>query len=100
MGLVALIAAGAIPVLLWRDLLDKIVGNFDLGAGYFLTGASGFLLIALGLLASLPVVLSIGGNPEGRPYPRTRRALAGWGVSLYLLGFVLVVQIAAIAHRW
>jgi hypothetical protein len=100
MGLAALVAAGALPVVLWHELLGKMIAGFDLGVGYLLTGASGFLLIALGLLASLPVVLSIGRDPESRLYPRSRRALAGWGVSLYLLGVVLVVQIAAIAHSW
>jgi hypothetical protein len=56
--------------------------------------------MGLGLLAALPVVLSIGRNPEGRLYPRSRGTLAGWSVSLYLLGVVLVVQIAALAHSW
>ena len=42
--------------------------------------------MALGLLAAIPVVLSIGRNPDSRLYPRSRGALAGWGISLYLLG--------------
>jgi hypothetical protein len=99
-ALVALLAAGAIPALLWRDLLSRVAGDFRLDLTYLLTGASGFLLMALGLLAALPVVLSIGRNPESKLYPRSRGALAGWGTSLYLLGFALVVQIAAIAHGW
>ena len=54
----------------------------------------------LGLLAAFPVVLSIGRTPDWRFYPRSRAALAGWGVSLYLMGSVLVIQIGAIAARW
>ena len=54
----------------------------------------------LGLIAAFPVVLSIGRTPDSRLYPRSRGALAGWGVSLYLLGALLVVQISAIAAQW
>ena len=100
LALVGLIAAGAIPAMLYKELLGQVVGNFTLSAGYMAFGASGFALMALGLLASLPVVLSIGRNPDSRLYPRSRAALAGWGVSLYLLGMVLVIQIGAIAAGW
>jgi hypothetical protein len=100
LGLIALVAAGAGPALLYRDLLGKVVGSFTLDAGYMMFGVSGFALIALGLLASLPVVLSIGRNPDSRLYPRSRGALAGWGVSLYLLGMLLVIQISALAASW
>jgi hypothetical protein len=99
-ALAGLAAAGAGPPILYRDLLGKVVGGFTLNAGWVVFGASGFALIALGLIASFPVVLSIGRNPDSRLYPRSRAALAGWGVSLYLLGMMLVVQIGAIAARW
>jgi hypothetical protein len=99
-ALAGLIAAGAIPAFLYRDLLGQVVGSFTFDAGYIAFGASGFALMGLGLLASLPVVLSIGRNPDSRLYPRSRGALAGWGVSLYLLGIMLVIQIGAIAAAW
>ncbi len=100
LALLALIAAGAVPAIVYRDLLGQVLGSFTLDVGYIAFGASGFTLIALGLLASLPVVLSIGRNPDSRLYPRSRAALAGWGVSLYLLGIMLVIQIGAIAANW
>jgi hypothetical protein len=100
LGLLALVAAGAVPAYLYRELLGQVVRSFTFDAGYIAFGASGFTLMGLGLLASLPVVLSIGRNPDSRLYPRSRGALAGWGVSLYLLGIVLVVQIGAIAASW
>ena len=100
LSLAALVAAGAVPAFLYHDLLTQVVGNFALDVGYIAFGASGFALMALGLLAGLPVVLSIGRNPDSRLYPRSRSALAGWGVSLYLLGIVLVIQIGAIAAGW
>ena len=99
-ALAGLVAAGAVPAIVYRELLGQVLHNFTLDVGYIAFGASGFTLIALGLIASLPVVLSIGRNPDSRLYPRSRGALAGWGVSLYLLGIMLVVQIGAIAGRW
>jgi hypothetical protein len=100
LALVGLIAAGAVPAYLYRELLSDVVGNFTLSVGYIAFGASGFALMTLGLAASLPVVLSIGRTPDSRLYPRSRGALAGWGVSLYLLGISLVIQIGAIAADW
>ena len=55
------------------------------------------MLIGAGLIAATPVVISIGLTPDSRLYPRSRSALAGWGVSLYLLGTMLLIQIGAIA---
>ena len=100
LALLALICAGAVPGYLYRDLLGQVVANFALDVDYIAFGASGFTLMALGLLVALPVVLSIGRNPDSRLYPRSRGALAGWGVSLYLLGITLVIQIGAIAANW
>jgi hypothetical protein len=100
LGLAALLAAGALPAWVFRDLLTNLATSFQPDVGWLLTGAIGFALMWAGLLASLPVVLSIGRTPDHRLYPRSRGALAGWGVSLYLLGAMLVVQIGTIAHNW
>jgi hypothetical protein len=100
LGLAGLVAAGAVPAWLFRDLLDHLATSFQPDVNWLLTGAIGFALMWGGLLASVPVVLSIGRTPDDRLYPRNRGALAGWGVSLYLLGAMLVVQIGAIAQNW
>jgi hypothetical protein len=100
LALAGLVAAGAVPAYLYRDLLADLSAGFSLEFGYLAFGISGFVLIALGLLVTLPVVLSIGRNPESRLYPRRRSALAGWGTSLYLLGTLLVIQIGAIAGNF
>ena len=100
LALIGLAAAAALPAILYQDLLDQVFSNFSLDAGYIAFGASGFALMALGLIAAIPVALSIGRNPDSRLYPRSRGALAGWGISLYLLGAVLVIQIGAIAAGW
>jgi hypothetical protein len=100
LALLGLIAAGAVPAFVYHELLAQVWHNFTLDVGFIAFGASGFTLMALGLLAALPVVLSIGRDPDSRLYPRSRGALAGWGVSLYLLGIMLVIQIGAIAANW
>ena len=99
-GLVGLLAAGAVPAWVFRDLLDHLATSFELDLNWLFTGAIGFALMLGGLLASLPVVLSIGRTPDHPLYPRSRGSLAGWGISLYLLGAMLVIQIGAIAHNW
>jgi hypothetical protein len=100
LGIAGWIAAGAVPAWIFRDLLGHLATSFEPSANWLLTGAIGFTLMWGGLLASAPVVLSIGRTPDHPLYPRSRGALAGWGVSLYLLGVMLVVQIGTIAHNW
>ena len=41
----------------------------------------------------LPVALSAGLHPESRLYPRRRSVYFIWGVVLYLLGIVLVLEV-------
>ena len=100
LGLAGLVGAAAIPVILFHDLLGKVASTFEPNLNWLLTGASGFALMAAGWMAVAPVVLSIGRTPDSRLYPRSRGALAGWGVSLYLLGSMLLLQIGAIAGTW
>ena len=50
----------------------------------------------LGLAFLLPVAWSAGMDPESRWFPRARPAYAGWGVTLYLLGFLLAWQVVQI----
>ena len=100
LGLAALIAAAAVPAWMSRDLLAHLATSFEPNLNWLLTGAIGFALMLGGLVASIPVVLSIGRTPDHPLYPRNRGSLAGWGISLYLLGAMLVIQIGAIAHNW
>jgi hypothetical protein len=98
--LAGLVAAGVIPVWIFWDLFTHLTASFQPDLEWLLTGAIGFALMFGGLLASVPVVLSIGRTPDHPLYPRSRGSLAGWGVSLYLLGTMLVVQIGTIANNW
>ena len=95
-GLGGFLAAAALPVVLWHRAIALLAGDFRLEARYLVTGWLGYGLIAAGLLCFVPVLLSIGRKPDSRLYPRARNALAGWGVSFYLLGIALAVQVAAI----
>jgi hypothetical protein len=99
-GLAGFLAAAATPVLLWHRAIGLMAADFRIDARYLVTGWLGYALIALGLAVLVPVLLSIGRKPESRLYPQSRNALAGWGVSLYLLGIVLAVQVAAIADGY
>jgi hypothetical protein len=96
-GLAGFLAAAATPVILWHRAIALMASDFRVDARYLVTGWLGYALIAAGLLCLIPVLLSIGRKPESRFYPQARNALAGWGVSCYLLGIALAVQVAAIA---
>jgi hypothetical protein len=94
MPLFAFVCAAVVPVALWHHAIGAIAADFRLDPGY-LTGWSGFGLIAVGLLLLLPVVWSARMSPGSRLYPRLRNAYMGWGVSLYLMGLALASQVAA-----
>jgi hypothetical protein len=97
-GLVGFIVALALPAALWHRAIAIIAEDFRLELGYLVTGWMAYALIALGLLFTVPVVLSIGRDPSSRLYPRSRQAYAGWGVVLYLLGMLLASQVQQIAE--
>ena len=97
-GLGGFLGAAALPVVLWHRPIAMIASDFRFDANYLVTGWLGYALIALGLLFCVPVVLSIGRTPESRLYPHSRNALLGWGVSCYILGLALAVQVATIAR--
>jgi hypothetical protein len=97
-GLAGFLGAAALPVLLWHRAIAALAADFRLELNYLVTGWLGYGLIAAGLLFCIPVLLSIGRDPESRLYPRSRNAYLGWGVSCYLLGLTLAVQVAAIAN--
>jgi hypothetical protein len=99
-GLAGFLGAAALPIVLWHRAIALMAGDFRIDLKYLLTGWLGYALIVAGLVLLVPVLLSIGRKPESRLYPYSRNALAGWGVSCYLLGIVLAVQVAAIASGY
>jgi hypothetical protein len=97
-GAVGLLGAAALPIVLWHHAIGVVASDFRIELEYLVTGWTAWVLICLGIALMLPVVISIGRNPESRLYPRARNAYAGWGISLYLLGLMLASQVAQISR--
>ena len=94
----AVFAIGLVlPVLLFGRVVRAIAADFRLDADYLVTGWSPWLLMALGLLCFVPVALRDLRDPDRRFRSRGTGAWSGWGVTLYLLGFLLATQVAQIA---
>ena len=96
-GAAGFVLAAALPVLLFRRVVADVWAGFELDLHHVL-GWAPWVCIAAGLAFLVPVAWSAGGDPESRWYPRARNAYAGWGVTLYLLGFALAFQVAALHH--
>ena len=96
-GLGGFLFAAALPPLLWHRAMAAVAEDFRFDLDY-LSGWTGYALIAAGLLFFVPVVLSIGRTPASRLYPRSRNAYLAWGISLYILGFAIAVQVAAVTR--
>lgn len=80
------------PLLLWHRVLRDVLVSFHWSLAYLSGELGPWLLLAAGVGFLLPVATSAGLHPESRLYPRGRRAYFIWGVVLYLLGAVLVIQ--------
>lgn len=88
--------AVVLPVVFWHQLVVDIASQFTFSLRYLITEWSPWLLILAGLSFGLPVAWSAGADPDSRWYPRARNAYAGWGVTLYLLGVLLAIQVSQI----
>jgi hypothetical protein len=95
-GAVGVLAAMALPLLLFHRVIGDVVGPFRLDARY-LIGYLPWVLILIGIVLFVPVAASIGRDPRSRLYPRARNAYAGWGICLYLLGLGLATQVQQLA---
>ncbi|HSD79386.1 MAG TPA: hypothetical protein VLB47_01955 [Solirubrobacteraceae bacterium] len=96
-GAAGFVGAVALPVVLWHRTVGAIAADFRLEADYLVTGWSPWILMALGLLCFVPVVLRDWRDPDRRFHGRGTGAWSGWGVTLYLLGFLLATQVSQIA---
>ena len=94
------LAAAALPALLWHDTIAAIAAAFRLEPRYFVMGWTPWVLMALGLACFIPIAIEALRDPERRFVRRGTGAWYGWGVSLYLLGFVLATQVQQIAELW
>ena len=95
LGALGFLVAAALPALLFHRVVEVLAAQPKPDLQY-LVGWSPWVLLAAGLLFLLPVAWSAGMDPESRWFPRARAAYAGWGITLYLLGFVVAWQVARI----
>jgi heme/copper-type cytochrome/quinol oxidase subunit 1 len=95
-GAVGVIGAAILPIALWHDVISMIVGEYELSIRYLLTAAMPWILMVLGLLCAIPLAVTELRDRERRFHRNSGRAWAGWGVTLYLLGFALASQVAQI----
>jgi hypothetical protein len=96
-GAAGFVAALVLPVVLFHRIVLDIASEFRLDARYLLIEWPPWVLLAAGLAFLAPVAWSSGRDTESRWYPQARNAYAGWGLTLYLLGLALAVQVAQIA---
>jgi hypothetical protein len=92
-GAAGFVVAAVAPALLFHRVILDIAHEFRLDARYLVEWAP-WVLLVLGLAFLLPVAYSAGLDPDSRYFPRSRRAYAGWGITLYLLGIALATQVA------
>ena len=96
-GAVFFALALALPVVLWRDVIaDVAVATSPRDLKFFVTGWEPWVLMTLGLACFIPMAVADLRDRERRFYRPGSGAWAGWGVSLYLLGFGLATQVAQI----
>ena len=95
-GAFGVVGAAILPIVLWHDVIAMIMGEYEPTLRYFVTAALPWVLMALGLLCAIPLAVSELRDRERRFHRSGGRAWAGWGVTLYLLGFALASQVAQI----
>lgn len=92
-GAVGVVGAAVLPLYLWHDVVADISSVGDPGA-VTLVGYAPWVLMALGLLCTIPIVVEHVRNRDRRFHRPGTGAWVGWGISLYLLGFALATQVA------
>jgi hypothetical protein len=96
-GAVGFVVATALPIVLWHRVIGDSASEFELSARYLVTGWSPWVLMAMGLACLAWAGIVEWRDRERRFYTSGTAAWAGWGVTLYLLGFALATQVAQIA---
>jgi hypothetical protein len=94
-GAAGVLAAAALPVLLWHDVVADIARvTAQQRSSQVVLGWTPWVMMALGLLCAIPVAVDHHRSRSGRFYTSGAGAWTGWGVTLYLLGFGLATQVA------
>ncbi len=95
-GAIGFLGAAVLPFVLFRRVVEILVAADPQWEVHYLSGWTPWILLGAGLLFLLPVAWSAGLNPDSRWFPRSRGAYAGWGITLYLLGFLLAWQVMSV----
>ncbi|MCW3038986.1 MAG: hypothetical protein JWM31_891 [Solirubrobacterales bacterium] len=88
-----LLAAG-LPAVLWHDVVLDISRASDQRLSFEVLGWAPWVLMALGVLCSVPVGIEHLRSRNSPFHAAGTGAWRGWGVTLYLLGFGLATQVA------
>jgi MFS superfamily sulfate permease-like transporter len=91
-ALAVIVLLTAVPVTLGYRVLSDVLASFHWSFAYIPEIAPWLLLLA-GVAFLVPVAASAGLDPESRFYPRDRRAYYAWGVSLYVLGAAMAIEL-------
>lgn len=94
------LVALTLPVLLWHDVVAGLAAAFTLDARYLVVGWAPWLLMLCGLGCLATAGMIDWRQRSRRFYGPSGAAWAGWGISLYLLGFGLATQVAQIAQAF
>ena len=93
-GVVGVLLAAVMPVVFWHEVLGMAISEFRLSVRYIAVGLLPWLLMAAGLACAVPVVWHDMRDRHRRFHSGGTAAWAGWGITLYLLGFALATQVA------
>jgi len=86
-----------LPSVLWHETVAKIADGFRVEFTYLVTGWAPWILMLIGIVFLAAVILDRIRDPGRRFYGTHRSVWLGWGITLYLLGFMLATQVAQIA---
>src|SRR5947208_2144129 len=97
-----LAAFSAAPFVVFEATVRDAATNFRIEFKYLLTGWGPWVLVATGVLCFVPVVVSMGRAAYSRWFLTVgvKRAFEIWGVTLYLLGVLLLTQTAQISSAF
>ena len=95
-ALCALVFAAVAPCLVFREVLLGSFSEVRLEFGYLVMSWTAWVCFAAAVLFFVPVVISAGRDPYSRWFikPALRHAYEAWGLSLYVLGVMLAVQMS------
>jgi len=93
-GVGGVLLAAVVPVVLWSEVLAMAVSEFRPDLRYVATGLLPWILMGAGIACAGPVIWHDLRDRHRRFHTSGTAAWAGWGITLYLLGFGLATQVA------